>query len=370
MKTLILTCNTGQGHNSSAAAIQEVFVSNGHECNIADTLSFLSKGASKIVDTCFTAIYRHIPKAFNLGYTHTDVHIGKLGAADTLLKVLIPGSKRLQRYIVENGYTHVICVHIFSAIMLTMLREQFGTAVSVSFLTTDYTYYPLMEKVDVDLYLLPHADLKDQFCQSGIAPEKLVPTGMPVRRAFLTPQNKQEARKALGLSDQERIIFMMGGSMGCGPIEELVRTLSSASDDNTRILIACGTNTKLLRNLQKLASNNIHPFRYADNIHQIMSAADLFITKPGGISITEAATLGLPILLLDFVGGCETQNYRFFTEHQYAFGCENIADAVTKCHDLLQNPDILAWHSAHLRDSFNRDPANEIYRAIAAQTTP
>lgn len=367
MKALILTCNTGQGHNSSATAIQEVFVSNGYECNIADTLSFLSKGASKIVDTCFTAIYRHIPKAFNLGYTHTDVRIGKLGAADALLKVLIPGSKRLHRYIVENGYTHVICVHIFPAIMLTMLREQFQTNVSVSFLTTDYTYYPLMEKVDVDIYLLPHADLKEVFSKNGIAEEKLAPTGMPIRRPFLSPQSKADARKALGLSEDERVIFIMGGSMGCGPLEDMVRNLATAMADNTRILIACGTNSKLLRSLQKHTASNVYPFRYADNIQQIMSASDLFITKPGGISITEAATLGLPTLLLDFVGGCETENFRFFTEHQYAFGCEDIADIVNKCQHLLQNPDILAQHSARVREVFARDPAYEIYRAISAQ---
>ena len=369
MKVLILTCNTGQGHNASAAAIQEVFVTNGHECNIADTISFLSKSASKIVDTCFTAIYRHIPKAFNLGYTHAEDHIGKLDPAEALLKVMIPGNKRLHRYITENGYTHVICVHIFPAIMLTMLRKRVSLDASISFLTTDYTLYPLMDKVDIDQYLLPHADLAPAFEQSGIPAERLFATGMPVRKAFFEEQSRTESRRKLGLSDSDTIILMMGGSMGCGPIEELVNSLADAVDEHTKILISCGTNAKLLRNLEKNTSGKVFAFRYAENIPDIMAASDLFITKPGGISITESSILGLPTLLLNFVGGCETHNFNFFTEHQYAVGAQNVEDAVKKCCDLLASPDILAWHSARTRAAFDRNPAVEIYRVVSGEYT-
>lgn len=96
MKTLILTCNTGQGHNSSALAIKEEFRTMGCQCDIADTLRFLSKSTSKITDVCFTNIYCHIPKAFDFGYSHTSIAASRFFGSDYLTNALYIGAKRLK----------------------------------------------------------------------------------------------------------------------------------------------------------------------------------------------------------------------------------------------------------------------------------
>ena len=165
MKTLILTCNTGQGHNSSAAAIKEIYAENRDLCETADTLSFLSKQASKIVEKCFTGIYRHIPKAFDSMYSHSESDNHTINPMDSAVNILKIGCKRLYNYIISNEFDSIICVHLFPAIMVTHLKEKYGLNIKTALLTTDYTCYPFTEKTDLDLYFMPHADLADEFSE-------------------------------------------------------------------------------------------------------------------------------------------------------------------------------------------------------------
>lgn len=364
MKILILTCNTGQGHNSSAASIKEYFEKKNCECEIADAISFLSKSASSIIDTCFTSVYRHIPQAFNFSYSHTDTKMGKLTAAEPLMKLIEQGSKKLYKYITENEYTHVVCVHIFASMAMAIMKEKYGLSIHSGYLPTDYTCYPFTEKTDADLYFLPHADLADALATAGVPREKMLATGIPVRSDFLIKREKAEAREKAGLPLDSKIILLMGGSMGCGPIEELALAIAEKLDERTKLLVSCGTNDKLLRSLEKKKSEKLLPFKYSNDIPILMAAADLFITKPGGISITEAGVAGLPMLLVNVIGGCETPNFNFFGEHKYAFCAESIERAEELCLSLIDMPEKLQRRSDYLREHFYRNSAEEIANAM------
>lgn len=361
MKILILTCNTGQGHNSAAAAIKEALEHKGIECGIADTIAFMSRLGSKIIEKSFTGLYRNLPKAWDMGYSSADNNGGILSEVDYLMSAMSIGAGRLLRYVNKNNYSHIVCVHIFSAIMVTVMKKRCKHYVSSSFLATDYTCYPYTENTDIDTYFIPHKDTADLYLSKGIAENKLVTTGIPIRKSFFqSKEDKADARRALGLPDQSKVVLIMGGSMGCGPIKDLVAAIGDRCGNNLRILISCGTNDRLLSNLKKRDDERIIPFGYSDNVPQIMIASDLFITKPGGISITEAALMGLPTLLVNMVGGCETYNYEFFTSRHLAFGAKDIQDAANLCAELLEDSDLLQKQSYYLRSEFKLNSAEII----------
>lgn len=364
MKTLILTCNTGQGHNSSAAAIKEVFELNGEQCDIADAMSFFSKQASNIICKAFTDIYRHIPKVFDKAYANTDIKIGKSSASAYIARIVSLGSGRLGEFVKENGYSHIICVHIFASLLVAKMQRKHGVYCKNSFLPTDYTAYPMVEQTTADLYFLPHANLADVLVQKGLQRNKMIATGIPVRRAFLSKNDKEHSRNILNLPLDSNVIFIMCGSMGCGPMCDIAKNIIEKAPENTRLLISCGTNKKILNEMHKINSDKITAFSYSDNIPQIMSAADLFITKPGGISITEAGLMSVPMLLVDIVGGCETPNYRFFTEHNFALGADSLDEVADKCVYLLNNPNLLSQYSKTLYNEFYKDSAQQIYEAV------
>ena len=121
----------------------------------------------------------------------------------------------------------------------------------------------------------------------------------------------------------------MSGSIGCGPMTELARQLDEQLRSGDYATVLCGSNRQMLYALQRRSLLRVQAVGFTSRVAQYMDSADLLVSKPGGISITEAACKGVPMLLADLVGGCETRNQAFFAEHGWAAACSNdtIADS-------------------------------------------
>ena len=106
----------------------------------------------------------------------------------------------------------------------------------------------------------------------------------------------------------------MCGSMGCGPIMSIARRIGRNLPDNQDLTIVCGTNERLYDRLSRrfYGAKNVHILSYVKDMALLMDSADLYLTKPGGISVTEAASMRLPMVFIDAVSGCEEYNKDFF----------------------------------------------------------
>ena len=142
----------------------------------------------------------------------------------------------------------------------------------------------------------------------------------------------REAKLAVGLEPSHRHLVMMTGSMGCGPMERITELLANSLPPEYDVTVACSSNRQLLRRMERRFADkpNIHIRGFISNVSVLMDSADLFLTKPGGISTTEAMVKGLPMVLVNVVGGCETPNLNFFVSHggaaTAAVGDEEIQD--------------------------------------------
>ena len=226
MRTLILSCNTGAGHNSCAKAIQEVYQSRGDVCDIYDALLFISKRASKFISNWHTRIYLHAPKIFSSGYEKAEEKDDLFREGTPVYKYITSGADRMYDYIVSGGYDNVICTHVFPALALTEVRRRHpDLRVTTSHVSTDYTCSPCTADSKLGWYFMPSALLKDEFVQCGIPEDKLVASGMPVRKEFYVQDDKAAAKKALGMEPSQTHLLMMCGSMGCGPMEEITEII-------------------------------------------------------------------------------------------------------------------------------------------------
>ena len=99
MQTLILSCNTGAGHNSCAQAVQEAYHSRGEICNITDSLQFISEKASTFISNLHTRIYRHAPRLFDAGYQRAESHEDIFCEGTPIYKLLSSGAERMYQYI-------------------------------------------------------------------------------------------------------------------------------------------------------------------------------------------------------------------------------------------------------------------------------
>ena len=317
MRVLILSSNNGGGHNAAAHAVREVFEAHGDTCRMEDCLSFISEDVSEAVARSHNFMYRHAPKLFARGYRHTQRHPETFKEHHNGRRMLNLGRRNLGRTIREGGYDAVICTHVFAALMLTDACRKYGLQLRTGVVETDYTTSPGAQSGDLDWHFIPHESLRAELIALGVRPEKIVASGLPVRTVFYTRREKSDARRALGLPEDGRLLMMMGGSMGAGPMPELIGALRERMDRDERAFVVCGTNHALRDSLTAAVGGDVR-FRivgYTDDVPLLMDAADVLMTKPGGISVTEAAVKRLPMVLVDSVAGCEAYNLDFFVQN-------------------------------------------------------
>lgn len=319
MRILILSCNTGEGHNSAAYAVADSFKYNGIECDVLDALSFWSPEKSRIISKGHIFLYRRMPKFFGMSYRFEERHPAKEGDESLMYDLVTKGCKALKAYMDSKDYSAVLCTHVFSAMMITEIKKKYGFNIKSYFVSTDYTCTPGVSETRLDTYFLPHRLLADEFVKNGINEDSLVAAGIPVKREFYSKTEKSEARKSVGLPEKGKNILITCGSMGCGPIKKLVEILSEKIDSNTYLTVICGSNKRLYNSLNNLEiKDNIIIVGYTKKMSAYMDSADIILTKPGGLSSTEAAAKALPMVLINAVPGCETRNLEFFVSNGFA----------------------------------------------------
>lgn len=365
MRTLILTCNTGQGHNSSAGAIREVYEQNGEFCMLQDSLKFSSKRFSKIVGKGHTSIYRHSPKLFDKGYAITEKHDSIFAEGSFLYKLLTRGVKKLYEYVKENEIDNIICTHPFAALLVTELMKISDRTLQTSLVATDYTCVPATNGSNLDKYFIPHSLLTDEFESCGIPREKLYASGIPINQSFFEECNKENVRNILGLPKDKKILLMCCGSMGCGPMEKVAEKICEKLCDDTVMVLVCGSNKRLYKKLLPKQSDKFLVMGYTKQMYEYMQACDVFVTKPGGISTTECSALHKPMVFVNAVAGCELHNREFFEKIDCAVTVsdnDEIPDAVAK---LLLDDERRNTLSENIRRELCGNAAKNIYDELS-----
>lgn len=315
MHILILSCNTGGGHNSAAAALEEAITDLGHQCSVINALEFLPKATSELLSRGHNFLYRHTPWLFGVGYRFEEKYQSAM-----IYDQNAKGAGPLLKVLQERKPDAVICVHVFSAMMMTELRRNYGVKLPCWFVATDYTCSPGVGELDMDGFCIPHKDLTEEFIACGVPAEKIIPTGIPVRKIFSLDFPQQQARQMLGLEHHRRVVVLACGSMGAGPMRDTARCIQSLLAENDKLVAICGSNKRLRKQLEEdfwYQSHQVQVLGFTDQMSLYMHAADLLITKAGGLTTAEALEAEVPVLYLDAVPGCETHNLDFMADRGF-----------------------------------------------------
>ena len=363
MRVLILTCNTGGGHNAVAAALAESFRRLGVSSDTADGLSFISQKASRFVSKWHTRFYRRYPKLYKAGYMSAENDAESNDRDNPVYRYMARGARRLDRAIQDGGYDAVVCVHVIPAMMMTELRRQHETGPVFCFVATDYTCSPTVGGCTPDICVIPHKELAEEFVSCGIARETLLAAGIPVRAVFRERGDRAAARSELALPPEGRHIVLMSGSIGCGPMADIAAELEKRMERGDFASVLCGSNRQMLYALRRRGFRRVEAVGFTNRVHRYMDSADVLVSKPGGISITEAGTRGTPLLLADMVGGCETRNQEFFHARGWAETCqpEDMADAALA---LLDRPERRQALVAQQHRDFDGLAADRVAQAV------
>ena len=370
MKVLILTCNTGGGHNAAAAALRRELESRGHTCAVADALSFGPKHFSEAISHLHTIAYRYFPKIYGAGYRKKEERV--LGEDETSFEykmnaICVP---QLYRYLLSGGFDAIVTPHVFPAEMLTRLRRKYEYKKPFYFIATDYTCSPCVDEITPDYWVIPDERLIPEFTARGIPEDRLLPLGIPTNPAMAAHVDRNVARRLLHLPQQGEMVLVMSGSIGCGPMTPLAPKLLRRLPKDSFVVVICGKNKGDLKELQRYAKflERLYPVGFTDRMDLYYSAADLVVGKPGGLSCTEIAQKRVPAVLMLSVPGCESRNLAFFT------GTGMAVPAVLKPRELEKllappdDPQRLAQMHARQREFIPKSAAAQICSLASALT--
>ena len=308
---LIMTCGTGGGHNAAARAMKEELERRGHSARVLNPYTLHSEALARRIDSTYVSMAQRAPDLFGAVYSLGNAY-RRLPFRSPVYHVNSGMARLLRQELAEHPCDVVLCTHLFPAEIITGMKRRGMAVPPCIFIATDYACIPFTEETDCDAYVIPAADLAGDFVRRGLPQARLHPLGIPVSAAFETDVSRDEARRELGLEKDGRLALVSGGSMGASQIGAIARCLREHAV-NWQAAVVCGSNRHLQEEMTAGFGSDFRILGQTDRMALYMRACDVYITKPGGLSSTEAACTGVPLVHMAPIPGCETLNRRYFT---------------------------------------------------------
>lgn len=177
----------------------------------------------------------------------------------------------------------------------------------------------------------------------GLTNERIEVSGIPIMPEFSDPIERTEGAAAFGLDPARRVVLLMGGGEGLGVLKDITIELAGLPQD-FQLAVLTGRNKKLLAELSALAGDypgRLFPLGFTTEMPKLLAAADLVITKSGGLTTCECLALGKPMIAVSPIPGQEEANCDFLLENGAAFKAVSLSGLMYKTNKLLNEPDTL-----------------------------
>jgi len=317
MKVLILSCKTGMGHHQTGIAIIDHLHSKGVETEMLDVFEYITPLLSESISTGYLLSTKLAPKAYASVYRMLEKrHPSDEGSFQDFTSRIL--SSKLMKFLTTYAPDAIISTHIYAGLLVSFLRRKKGLDCPLIGIVTDYTIHPYWEDSNLDYYVTASELLNLQLTKKGIEPEKALPLGIPINPKFAGEKvDRSEARRRLELPDKPTVLVMMG-SMGYGNVIKQLKKIDAMSLD-FQVVCVCGNNKKLLLSVRKYKwQKDIIAMGYVNNVELLMDAAEVLVTKPGGLTTSEFLAKQVPAILVNPIPGHEDRNAEFLCNNGLA----------------------------------------------------
>lgn len=377
MKVLILLTDTGGGHHRASLALKDTIEkTEGNEVVIEDALKYSSKFLHFVVTKLYMFFATKTPKLYGKIYNSAD----KVSILDKAVHGIASFySRRLGKLLDEFQPDCVISCHAFCTEMVSALKKKERTNSLLFSIITDYAAHAAYINDFVDAYIVANNDIVHQLRdQYNVDCSIIYPLGIPIYDKFYQHIDKYEMREKLGLSPHKKTVLMMAGSFGVNNILDIYKNLNRYPSDY-QLIVVTGKNEQLFRTFRHIVRGGVIKNKkepnikvtiptklcyFVDNIEDYMSAADLIITKPGGLTISEAMAKELPMAIFRSYDGQEYDNAEFLKKHNLAFIIKDDKEGMQQLNRFISNDQELdMMHNNILM--FKKDNSSQnIYRLI------
>jgi processive 1,2-diacylglycerol beta-glucosyltransferase len=263
----------------------------------------------------------------------------------------------------------VVCTHAFPCGVMAAYKREFDPALPVLGIVTDFVVHPFWIYKNIDAYAVATPEIRATMIERGIDPAAIEVDGIPVDPRFgIGGEDRAALRARLRLPPGGPVVLVMGGGLGLGPLATTVRGLARVGSHVTPVVIA-GKNRALEERLREAArrdGTNVRVLGFVDNVPDWMRAADVLVTKPGGLTTSEALAAGTPMVLLRPLPGQEERNAAYLVSQGAALRAHDEDDLIPVLDTVLERGRIAERLRRCAADLARPEAADRIAQRVAA----
>ncbi len=349
IKILLLYISNVSGHYRAAEAIKQALEKLYPQVQVKEENLF-NHGNSlivKIMDALYYAVVKLTPWLWNFLWDNRLIYWFTFPSRDFLYHY--NSSRFYKEVIAPFSPRAVICTHNIACALCSTIKRKKSLSYLLAAVPTDYALHPYWFYKNVDFYFLAHERLRENLQRKGIPSYKIQTTGIPILSVFSEYQDRQKLKKKWGLKKDVFTILLMGGGQGMGSLRQIVLNLDKLHLP-VQLLVVSGINHGLEEKLQEMKSKLDVPMKvwgYVEEVDELMEVSDLLISKPGGLTTAEVLVKGLPMGIVNSLGGQEKRNQEFLLKKKIAFKLSNKKDMtdliVRFLHESHESFDFKEW---------------------------
>lgn len=349
-RILLMYITARSGHYQAARALEQGIRMLKPEAKILtiDSFQYLNPILAKIVDRMYMSVIQNIPELWDYLYDNPKVVRRSRGFQQLLHRY---DSPRLRGLLEEFQPDVIACTQAFPCGLVADYKKEHGLDVPLFGVLTDFSPHSYWLHPLVNGYIVPTEKTGQWLVERQVAAERIFPLGIPIHPDFSKAPDVEQIRRRLQLIRDVPTILLMGGRQGLGPILEAVQVLNRIPNP-LQLLVVAGGNETLYHRLITVApklKNPMQVFGHVDFIPDLMSVATMIITKPGGLTTSEALAKGLAIVALKPIPGQEMRNAKFLVEAKAACLAKQVRELSQIVQHLLNSPQELEALTSNAR---------------------
>lgn len=367
-RILFLSASVGVGHSAAAAAVSGALgeLVPSVETQTVDSYKYAAKIFSKVVADGYIGMVKTVPQLYRYIYERAE------RARD------IPAFRRwvsqytasnLRTLVTERKPDLVVCTHAFPCGVMSEYKRKFDPDLPVVGVVTDFAVHPFWIYPNIDAYAVATPEIRQALLARGVAAERIVVSGIPIDPRFgRSEQSRDDLRAALGLPRDRSVVLMMGGGLGIGPLDRMIRALGRLELPVAGAIIV-GRNVRLERRILDLAEQTEYPLRvfgFIDNVYDLMHASDVLLTKAGGLTSSEALSAEIPMILMKPLPGQEERNTRYLVSRRAALRARNERQVTQAVREVLTSPERRAQLASSIAALRRPDAARTVAERIVS----
>lgn len=314
MKILITYVSAGTGHRRAAEAIYNYFKANCQQLDleIIDELEKTNFIFKNIYSNGYLFLVNHALWLWRFLFWLSS--LSPLRSVTRIANDLVNriNSRKFIAFIVGKKPDIVISTHFLPSEIVCYLKKTKAINSKLITVITDYGIHPFWIINGTDMYAVASDFTKGLLALKGVADKNIIDSGIPVDPKFFEKYDKVVLAKKFAIDPDKFTVLISTGSSGIGDIEEVIGQLYK----DVQILVVCANNRILYAKLSKYGYPGVRVFGFIENIQELMSVADMIITKPGGLTIAESLAMGLSPVFITAIPGQETENVKILAANQ------------------------------------------------------